>query len=158
MKLRMPLILSVLAFIAIGAVQAEEKVKLLEQKPTISEKEYLYEIKDDEVMVNDKLITLFALSENGLSASYRNKTKEEKKPEYTIEVYNAYGLLIGEKEVGGSILLFGNSTYMEPGEVSAEKIHLDEYPITEILINSNIQLPDDLMKMKWIVLSKTNTK
>jgi hypothetical protein len=105
-------------------------------------------------MINDKMITLFAFHEKAVSVSYRNKTTEETKPRYTIRFYNPYGMMIGEKKIGSSaIISFGNSTYMEPGEVSSEKIYLENYPIDKILGNSNVERPDDLNKIKWMTLS-----
>lgn len=139
-------------------LQADESITLTEQTPEAAEGAYLYEIVDGEVLVNDKLITLFALSKDGLSASYRNKTDKKTKPKYTIHVYNRYGLLIGTKTLGDSMGMFGGSTLMEPGEVSAEKIHMDEFPLPEILKQSQIHSPEDIMAMKWIVLSDTNSK
>lgn len=135
-----------------------ELPKLTKTAPTVGENEYLYTIKNNEVLVNDQLITLFAFSKGGISVSYRNKTAEKTKPEYTIDVYNAYGMLIGTDEVGASSISFGSSTYMEPGAVSSEKIYLDEYPLKKILENTGIKLPADLMTMRYIVISKTNTK
>ena len=152
------LAISLLALIAAHSVSAGEKLRLLEQEPSVGSEKHLYEIKNNEVLVNDQLITLFAISKDGISASYRNKTEERTKPRYTIEVYNAYGLLVGKDRLGDSISFFGGSTYMDPGEVSAEKIHLEEYPLAEILTHSNIEIPEDLMEMKWIVLSETNTR
>lgn len=131
---------------------------LSKQTPSVTENEYLYEIKDNEIMVNDKLITLFAFSKNGISVSYRNKTDKKKKPKYTFKVYNTYGMLIGSKELGGSSLSFGNSTYMEPGEISSEKIHLKPFPLDEILKYASIEIPSDLLDMKWVVISDSNTK
>jgi len=139
-------------------LQAGDSITLTEQTPEVTEGAYLYEIVDGEVLVNDKLITLFAVSKDGLSVSYRNKTDEEMRPKYTIHVYNRYGLLIGTKTLGSSMVMFGSNTLMEPGEVSAEKIHMDEFPLNEILKQSQIGSPEDIMEMKWIVLSDTNSK
>jgi len=117
----------------------------------------LYEVKDNEILINDKLITLIAFGKN-ISAAYRNKTDKRIKPKYTIKIYNPYGMLIGKKEVGKGMSLFGSSTYMEPGEVSSEKIHLDDFPLKEILENSKVKVPEDILTKKWVVISNTNTK
>ena len=158
MELRYITIFAISIMGGFSTVVAGETLQLTEQTPRVGKAAYLYEIKDNEVLVNDQLITLFAISKDGISASYRNKTDAKMKPKYSIAVYNAYGLLLGEDEVGRGMSLLGSNTYMEPGEVSAEKIHLDEYPLNEILKNSSIAIPDDLMEMKWIVLFNTNTK
>ena len=153
--------LVVLGVVATSALSshASEAVQLQPQKPTVSDNEYLYEIKDNEALVNDQLITLIAFTPKSISASYRNKTDEKKKPKYTIDVYNPYGMLVGSKTLGNSMMIsFGNSTYMEPGAVSSERIHLKEYPLDKILENTNLKLPDDLLRMKWVVISKTNTR
>ena len=158
MKLTFAPTVLLLAVFSFCTARGEVKLELREQAPAVGEEEYLYEIKENEVLVNDKLIMLFAISKDGISASYRNKTEEKTKPKYTVSVYNAYGLLIGKKTLGDSISLFGASTYMEPGEVGAEKIHLDAYPLSDILKNSNVRIPGNIMEMRWIVLSDTNTK
>lgn len=133
------------------------KVKLELKKPTVNEGEYLYEIKDNEILVNDKLITLFSFGKK-ITVSYRNKTDQEMTPKYTLKVYNPYGLLLGMDKVGHTISLFGNSTRMEPGAVSSETIYLEAHPLKEILEFSSIAIPEDLSKKKWMVLSETNTK
>ena len=134
-----------------------EAIQLQAKQPTVSDNEYLYEIKDGEVLVNDELITLIAFTPKSISASYRNRTEESKKPKYTIDAYNPYGMLVGTTTLGDSMISFGNNTYMEPGAVSSERIHLQEYPLDKILKNTNLELPDDLQEMKWVVISKTNT-
>ena len=150
----------VLAFIATSTLStyASEALQLQTMQPDVSDGEYLYEIKNGEVLVNDQLITLIAFTPKSISASYRNKTNERMKPMYTIEVYNAYGMLVGSKTLGDSMISFGSSTYMEPGAVSSERIHLKDFPLKEILENTNLNLPDDLLEMKWIVISNTNSK
>lgn len=158
MKYKLSTLIALASIAFVLPIHAQEKATLSAQKPSVSESEYLYEIEDNEILVNDNLITLFAFSKDGISASYRNKTDEKKKPKYTFRVYNAYGMLIGEKELGGSSLGFGNSTYMEPGAVASEKIYLKRYPLDEILKHTNIDTPPDLLDMKWVVLSETNTK
>ena len=151
-------IITLVILSSVSSSYAEEKTQLSQQTPSTSENEYLYEIKDNEIMVNDKLITLFAFSKDGVSASYRNKTDKKKKPKYTFKVYNTYGILIGSKELGGSSFGFGSSTYMEPGAVSSEKIHLKPFPLDEILKHANVEIPSDLLEMKWVVISNTNTR
>ncbi len=147
-----------LFFIITATAHAADATKLHPQKPVVEKNEYLYEIKDKEIMVNDKLITLFAFSKDGISVSYRNKTEKAEKPKYTFKAYNQYGMLIGECSVGNSIIMFGPSTSMEPGAVSSEKLTLKPFPLDEILKHANIELPTDLRTMKWVVLSKTNSK
>lgn len=90
--------------------------QLTETKPIVENDEAIYEIADGEILINDKMITLFAFTENGISVSYRNKTKTKAKPKYLIQIYNPYGLLLGEKKIGQSaIITFGTNTYMGPG-------------------------------------------
>ncbi|MGJ8673330.1 hypothetical protein [Rubritalea sp.] len=141
-------IVLLLALAPFAGLQANDEIDLSKQKPEIRDGEYLYEIKEGEAFVNDELITLFAIGKEDVSVAYRNKTEKKKKPSYTIEIYNAYGLMIASKEVGKSVALLGPSTYMEPNAVSAEKIYLDKFPLLEILGNTNIQIPEDLMTMK----------
>ena len=155
---RLQTILLLSLFIITATTHAAEAIKLQPQKPVVEENEYLYEIKNNEIMVNDKLITLFAFSKDGISVSYRNKTEKAKKPNYTFKAYNPYGMLIGVYKVGDGITLFGPSTRMEPGAVSSEKLHLKPFPLDKIFKHANIQIPTDLNKMKWVVLSETNSK
>jgi len=136
---------------------ADEKVLLQVRQPAVSENEYLYEIKNGEVLVNDQLITLIAFTPRSVSASYRNRTDKRTRPIYTIEVYNPYGMLVGSRTLGQSMGI-GSSTFMEPGAVSSERINLREFPLDEILKNTNLDLPDDLLEMKWVVISQTNTR
>jgi len=145
-------------FILTATTHAAAPIQLKPQKPVVEENEYLYEIKNNEIMVNDKLITLFAFSKDGISVSYRNKTEKAEKPKYTFKAYNPYGMLIGVYKVGDSIAIFGPSTRMEPGAVSSEKLHLKPFPLDEILKYANIKIPTDLNKMKWVVLSETNSR
>lgn len=147
-----------LLFLITATIQAAAPIKLQPQKPVVEEKEYLYEIKDREILVNDKLITLFAFSKDGISVSYRNKTDKAEKPRYTFKAYNRYGMLIGSVDVGKNISLFGSSTLMEPGAVSSEKLHLTPYPLDEIFKFAQIELPEDLTEMKWVVISETNSR
>lgn len=67
-------------------------------------------------------------------------------------------MLIGVYKVGNSLVMFGPNTYMEPGAVSSEKLHLKPFPLDKILKYANIQIPTDLNKMKWVVLSESNSK
>lgn len=138
--------------------EPQQELKFSEQKPEVGDKEYLYEIKNQEIIVNDKLITLFAFSKDGISVSYRNKTDKEAKPRYTFKAYNRYGMLIGECKVGNSIIMFGSSTRMEPGAVSSEKLNLEAFPLKKILQFSRLPLPADLEQMKWVILSDTNSR
>ena len=78
-------IITLVILSSVSSSYAEEKTQLSQQTPSTSENEYLYEIKDNEIMVNDKLITLFAFSKDGVSASYRNKTDKKKKPKIHIQ-------------------------------------------------------------------------
>lgn len=151
-----PLLILLAAFMA-GAIFAQRETTLAKKTPAVSEGEYLYEIANEEILVNDRLITLFAFSKDGISVSYRNKTDDAKKPIYTFNVYNAYGMLIGTEKLGTSSL-FGSSTYMEPGAVASEKVYLEPYPLDQILEHTSVEIPEDLMTMKWVVLSDTNTK
>jgi hypothetical protein len=156
MKLLQATLLSL--FIITATSHAADAIKLQPQKPAVEKNEYLYEIKDKEIIINDKLITLFAFSKDGISVSYRNKTDKAQKPKYIFKAYNQYGMLVGVCDVGNSIVFFGPSTRMEPGAVSSEKLHLKPFPLDEILKYANIQIPTDLKTMKWVVLSKTNSK
>ena len=135
---------------------ADNTIKLQKTTQGIKKAEYLYEIKNNEIIVNDNLITLFAFSKDGISASYRNKTDKKKKPRYTFKVYNSYGMLIGVIKLGDN--MFGSTTYMAPGAVSSEKIYLTPFPLKEILMHSKVVVPTDILEMKWVVISETNSK
>jgi len=145
-------------FLITASSDAAEAVKLQPQKPIVEANEYLYEIKNNEIMVNDKLITLFAFSKDGISVSYRNKTEKSEKPKYIFKAYNPYGMLVGVYKVGDSIGFLRPSTRMEPGAVSSEKLYLKPFPLDKILKYACIEQPSDLNQIKWIVLSDTNSK
>jgi hypothetical protein len=152
-------LLTLMSVLCTATIYANDCIKLQQGKPTPTENEYLYEIKDSEVLVNDKLITLFAFSQGGISASYRNKTYEKKSPKYTFKVYNSYGMLMGSKKLGDEgISVFGRSASMEPGAVDSEKIYLKPFPLDEILKHANVEIPPDFLEMKWVVISETNSK
>ena len=157
-----PIFTSILALTILTAsghhTEASEATKLQPQKPTVEESEFLYEIKNKEIIVNDQLITLFAFSEKGVSASYRNKTQKTARPSYTFKAYNNYGMLVASREIGKATFGFGSNTTMEPGAVSSEKIRLKAFPLNEILKNANFELPTDLNTMKWVIIADTNSK
>ncbi len=46
---------------------------------------------------------------------------------------------------------------MSANEISSEKLYFDWYPLTEILGKTGMAIPDDFMKVTWIVISDTNT-
>jgi hypothetical protein len=135
---------------------ANDSVKPQELRPTIAENEYLYKIKDNKVLVNDKLINLVAFENGGIRVSYRNKTNKPMRPTYTFKIYTSYGMLIGAHSAGGGV--FGGTKRMEPRAVSSEKIHLKRFPLDEILKHTNVEIPEDLLQMKWILISNTNSK
>ena len=148
--------LALLSALCTSTSYADDSVKPRELRPAIAENEYLYEIKDNEVLVNDKLIRLVEFDNGGVRVSYRNKTSKPMRPEYTFKIYNSYGMLIGAHSTIGGV--FGGTKLMEPRSVGSEKIHLKRFPLDEILKHTNVEIPEDLLEMKWILISNTNSR
>jgi hypothetical protein len=114
--------------------------------------EAAFQVKDGEATVNDVLIRRFAIGEKIVTASYHNKSEMKMRPRYTIELYNASGLLVGEDTTGNTSGLFGGPGYIRPGDVGSEELHVTRYPLDRILSKSHVPLPDGWKTVKWIVL------
>ena len=152
----MKLLAAILIMCSISSLYGEVKVKLTPTKVEAAKGEILYLVEDDEVVVKDSIITNIIITKK-VTVAYRNKTTKSLTPKYKIRFYNAYGFLLGEDKVGNAIL-FGSSTYMEPKEISSEKLYFDWYPLDNILQHSNIEIPNDFKKIKWIIISESNTQ
>ena len=115
--------------------------------------EAVFEVRAGEATVDDDLIKRFSVGEKAVTASYQNKSEVKMRPRYTIELYNAQGILLGEDTTGGASGLFGGGPgYIDPGEVGSEDLRVTWYPVDRILSKSAVALPDDWKSVKWIVL------
>lgn len=118
----------------------------------LAEGETAFPVKDGEATVNGNLIKRFSLGEKVVTASYQNKSELKKRPRYTVELYNAYGLLLGEDTTGTSTFSFGGPGFIDPGDVGSEELHVTWYPMDRILSKSSVPMPDDWQAVKWVVL------
>ncbi|MDT8389703.1 MAG: hypothetical protein RRC34_04240 [Lentisphaeria bacterium] len=119
----------------------------------------VFEVKDGEATVNEILIKRFAVGGKTVTASYQNKSELKMRPRYTIELYNPYGMLLGEDTTGNTSGLFGDGPgYIEPGDVGSEELRIKWYPVDRILSKSAIPLPADWQNVKWIVLKDNNPR
>lgn len=126
------------------------------KKPKTKVGELLCEVKNGEISLKSNIIKNIVLTDK-VTVAYKNLSKKEMKPRYHIHFYNAYGLLLGKDEVGKAMSMFGASTYMKPNEIASERLYFDWYPIESILKYSDILIPDDFTKAKWVVISNSNT-
>ena len=65
----------------------------------LSDGERSYAVAEGEANVNDELIKRFTIGREKVTVSYRNKRQKATAPQYTIRLYSAYGLLLGEDTV-----------------------------------------------------------
>ena len=142
-----------IAFTAAG--QDRRALKSFEILP-VEEGETAYVIEDGEATINDDLIRRIAVGQERVTATYRNRTDKKKRARYTIELYNQFGLLLGDCDVGRAI--FGGSGYISPGDVGSERLHITWFPLDRILMKSAATLPDDWKTVKWVVIKDTNTR
>ena len=136
-------------------VAAQERMVPLDSLP-LTKGEASYVVEDGEATVDDDLIKRIGVGRKKVTASYRNRTDERKRAKYTIELYNEYGLLLGEDDAGGAI--FGGAGSIEPGDVGTERLHIEWFPLDRLFEKSAIQLPENWQVVKWVVIKDTNTR
>ena len=118
--------------------------------------ETAYVVEDGEVTINNEMIKRSAIGQEKITATYRNRTEESKRPLYTVELYNQYGLLLGGVRTGQRT--FGGPGYIDPGDVGTERLHVQWLPLDRILKKSDVALPDGWRTVKWIVVKDANPK
>jgi hypothetical protein len=157
----MKYVLAVLALtLGPGLTMADETVVSLKPLTALelAEGETAFPVEDSEATVNGDLIKRFSLGEKAVTASYQNKSELKKRPRYTVELYNAYGLLLGEDTTGTSTFSFGGPGFIDPGAVGSEELRVTWYPMDRILSKSGVPLPDDWQTVKWVVLKDNNPR
>ncbi len=135
---------------------AQERMTPLDTLPT-AEGEASYVVEDGEATVNDDLIKRISVGREKVTATYRNRTDKRKMAKYTIELYNAYGLLLGEGDVG-HVAVFGAAGSIEPGDVGTERVRVEWFPLDRLFKKSAVPLPEDWRVVKWVVIKDTNTR
>jgi hypothetical protein len=138
-----------------GTVAAQEQLTRLLRLP-LAEGEISYAVEDGEATIDDNLIKRIAVGRERVTATYRNKTLERKRPKYTIEFYNEYGLLLGEDDIG--VAVFGGPGLIAPDDVGSERLFIKWLPLDRLFKKSAIPLPEDWRVVKWIVIRDTNTR
>ena len=133
---------------------AEPPLKSVEAL-ALSDGERSYSVADGEANVNDELIRRFTIGRKSVTASYRNPREKATAPEYTIRLYNAYGLLLGEDTVRSS--MFGSTPYVNPGDVATQDLHIKWLPLDRIFEKAKATLPTDWRTVVWVVISDSNT-
>jgi hypothetical protein len=89
--------------------------------------------------------------------SYKNTTEEKLFPEYTIRIYNRYGVLLGSDEVSSGF--FGGSPHLEPGDIGGDQLHVEWTDLKAIFNHSTIRdLPDDFHHVRWLSIADSNSK
>jgi hypothetical protein len=136
------------------AVAQERMTPLVNLPVAVGEASYVVE--DGEATVNDDLIKRIAVGREKVTATYRNRTDERRRAKYTIELYNEYGLLLGEDDAGNAI--FGGAGSVEPGEVGTERLNIEWFPLDRLFKKSTVPLPEDWRVVKWVVIKDTNTR
>lgn len=105
-----------------------------------------------EADVNEDLIRRFTVGARSVSANYHNKSESRLRARYKIELYNAYGVLLGEASVGAAMIMFGTGPgYIDPGDVSSEELRVTWHPVDRILAKSPVSVPEDWQTIKWVV-------
>jgi len=122
----------------------------------VAEGEAPYVVEEGEATVNDDLIKRIAVGREKVTATYRNRTDARRQAKYTIELYNEYGLLLGEGNAGKAI--FGGAGSIEPGDVGTERLHIEWFPLDRMFKKSPVPLPEDWRVVKWVVIKDTNTR
>lgn len=121
--------------------------------------ETVYEVKDGEATVNGVLIKRFSVGGKKVTASYQNKSVNTMRPCYSIELYNARGILLGEDTTSYTPGLFlGGPGCIDPGEVGSEERCVTWYPVDRILSKSAMPLPTDWKTVKWILLKDNDPR
>lgn len=145
----------VMGFALTSAGQDRAALKSFEILP-VEKGETAYVVEDGEATIDDDLIRRIAVGQEQVTATYRNRTDEKKRARYTIELYNEFGLLLGDYKVGNAI--FGGSGYISPGDVGTERLHIRWLPLDRIFMKSAVTLPDEWKTVKWVVIKDTNTR
>ncbi|MCM8539858.1 MAG: hypothetical protein NE328_06235, partial [Lentisphaeraceae bacterium] len=83
-----------------------------------------------------------------------NNTNEALRPSYVIRFYNPYGIMVGRKKVGS---VSTTDLMISPKEVASEAIVLEQYSVKEALEFSNIKTSEDFDKIKWVIISESNS-
>ena len=123
---------------------------------SVDQGETAYVVEDGEVTINDDLIRRIAVGRERVTATYRNRTDAKKRARYTIELYNEFGLLLGDGSAGTAI--FGGAGYIDPGDVGTERLRIEWLPLDRIFMKSTVTLPDEWKTVKWVVIKDTNTR
>jgi hypothetical protein len=116
--------------------------------------ETAYAVEDGEATVNNDMIKRIAIGQEKVTVSFRNQTDEKRRPLYTIELYNAFGLFLGSDQTGKG--LFGSPGYIEPGDIGTERLHVQWLPLDRVFAKSAILLPDQWKTVKWVVVKEAN--
>ena len=149
-----PLITALMCLAIPAAWTADAKLKIEPVKTIITKgNERLYRIKDGTASINDLVIIEFSVRDD-VSVAYKNKTGDDIGPKYTVRIYNRYGFLLTEEEEEPSA--FGGS-YLDPGELGGDTLHVDWIPLTKIFSQTRYQLPADFDKPWWLMPANNNT-
>ena len=118
--------------------------------------ETAYVVEDGEATINNEMIKRIAVGQEKITAAYRNRTEETKRPLYSVELYNQYGLLLGGVRTGQRT--FGGPGYIDPDDVGTERLHVQWLPLDRIFKKSDVTLPDGWKTVKWVVVKDENPK
>ena len=121
---------------------------------SVDDESFIYEVIEGEATVKGSLIDRVLVGKN-VTVTYRNKTSESLRPGYLIKFYNQYGVMIGKKKIGSFSL---TDLMVGPEEVASESIAFERYNITEILEHSDVRIKEDFDKIKWVVISESNSE
>ncbi|QQL44963.1 hypothetical protein [Sulfuriroseicoccus oceanibius] len=121
----------------------------------VSDGTTLIEVTNNEARVENNIIREFAIGKN-ITVAYKNTTEKTVFPKYTLKAYNRYGLLLGEKSVGGG-LIFSSGPSLDPGALGGDTIYFDWIDLEAIFSNSSLELPADFSQIKWLAISDSNT-
>jgi len=146
---------SIFFAVATSSAFAQTELEPVEALPLTGD-ERAYLVEDGEADISDGLIRRISIGHENVTASYRNRGDKAKRPEYTVRLYNRYGLLLAEDDVTSGFL--GGVGTIDPGEIEAEELHVDHYPLDRIAAKSGITLPDDWDTVNWVVIADTNTR
>ncbi len=121
--------------------------------------ERAYAVADGEATVDDGLIRRIAIGKENVIASYKNTGEKPRTPNYTIRLYNRYGLLLGEDTVGSSgLLIMGGPPLIDPGDVATDELAIEWVPLDRVFRKSRLPLPEDWRQAAWVVLSKPKSR
>ncbi|MCH5377944.1 MAG: hypothetical protein JJ992_28640 [Planctomycetes bacterium] len=146
---------AIAGFALISTAVAQDRMVPLDDLP-LAEGEFSFVVDEGEATVNDDMIRRIAIGREEVTATYRNRTSERKRAKYTIELYNKYGLLLGEDKAGDTI--FGGTGSIEPGDVGTERFNVKWLPLDRLFKKSSVPLPADWRVAKWVVIKDTNTR